>query len=205
MNKLYHKLTRVLRKQGGANSSVIPFALGRIYKTRYRNWHNDPRPLVLILGSDAFYTVGINLNYIPNFQSQMINFIMLMRESKKVLTGYIIYQMIKRRLPVVPRVAFRKYFTSMLRGRLVSEGISTMPEPNVSPIADPFIRRLQGRIRPRIFSHQKEQVNNDTVDDVRNQIETTQYGQDQQKPFSDRTVVEYGREQQEGGISRGLA
>ena len=194
MNKLYHKLTSVLRKNRGPHSKVVPFALGRIYACRYKNWHHDPKPLVLILGSDAFYTVGINIHYLGGMESNLSRFIMLMRESKKVLTGKIIYQTLKMRQPAIPKRAFRKYFTSMLRGKLVSAGISTLPEPNVAKfVAEPFVKRLNNRIRPEELSYNKTPFNRENRQQIRRQINTVQYGPDRQKPFARREkhVVQY--------------
>lgn len=195
MNKLFHKLTSILRKQKGPNLSVIPFALGRIYACTYRNWHNDPRPLLLILGSNAFYTVGINIHYLGGYKHSLSRFIMLMRESKKVLNGKIIYQTMKMRIPQVPKISFRKYFTSMLKGKLVSEGISTLPEPELTKfVADPFIKQLNNRIHPPELSYNKTPFNNQNREEIRSQINRVQYSVDRQKPFSDRGakhVVQY--------------
>jgi len=194
MNKLFNKLTSVLRKQRGANSKVVPFALGRIYACSYKNWHNDPRPLVLIIGSNAFYTVGINIHYLGSMKNSLTNFIMLMRDSKKVITGKIMYDTMKMRIPMVPRLGFRMYFTSMLRGKLVSEGISTIPEPNVQQnVADPFIKRLQNRIHPPETSYNKVNSTREEIEGIRDQISSVSYNSDRQKPFANRgrTVVQY--------------
>ena len=112
MNNLFLKLTQVLRKNYGPNAAVVPFAVGRIYQSAYKNWKHDPRPLVLILSSDAFYTTGINIHYLGTYYSSMITWIMAMRQSNKVLNGLIIYRVLKAQLPGVPKTAFRKYFTS---------------------------------------------------------------------------------------------
>lgn len=194
MNKLYQKLTSILRKNRGPNSKVVPFALGRIYSCAYKNWHHDPKPLILILGSDAFYTVGINVHYLAGMERNLLDFIVLMRESKRVLTGLIIYKTLKMRQPAIPRRAFRKYFTSMLRGKLVSEGISTLPEPNIAKfISEPFAKRLNNRIHPPKLSYSKTTVSSENRQEVRDQISTVQYGPDRQKPFANQSknVVKY--------------
>lgn len=195
MNRLYQKLTKTLRKNRGPHSAVVPFALGRIYQTRYRNWHHDPKPLVLILGSNAYYTVGINIHYLGGLKSSLTRFVLLMRESKKVLTGKIIYDTMKMRAPRIPQIAFRKYFTSMLRGRLVSEGISTLPEPNIKQaLGEPYIRQLQNRIHPPELSYNKTPFSTEDRREIRNQVETVKYNADKQKPFANRnqkTVVQY--------------
>ncbi len=194
MNKLFNRLVGTIRKQQG--SSVIPFAVGRIYQCTYRNWKHDPKPLILIIGSDSFYTVGINLHYVAAFYSNIENWIIMMRNSKKVLTGKNIYDVMKMRLPTVPRTAYRKYFTSMLRGRLVSTGLYTGPEPTVFKFAtDPFVRRLNNRItalsRGKFIS---QQVNDQDLSKIRNQINASQYDTTGQRPFANRTqktVIQY--------------
>ena len=195
MNNLFAKLTQVLRKNYGPNAAVVPFAVGRIYQCAYKNWKHDPRPLVLILSSDAFYTTGINIHYLGAFYSSMIEFIMMMRQSNKVLNGLIIYRVLKMRLPGVPKAAFRKYFTSMLHGKLVSEGLSTLPEPNKALfVADPFVKQLNARIHPPMFSFRKESINNQTLEDVRREVDQSQWAADRQKPFAS------GPTNQPGGI-----
>lgn len=195
MNTLFNRLVGAIRKQ--TNSSVVPFAVGRIYQCRYRNWKHDPKPLVLIIGSDSFYTVGINLHYVTAFNANIENFIINMRNSKKILTGKIIYDVMKMRIPSVPKIAYRKYFTPMLRGRLVSSGLYTGPEPTVFQFApDPFVRRLNNRIKA--FTQKKATANKNftgkELEDVRNQINASQYDTTGQQPFANRrqkTVIQY--------------
>jgi hypothetical protein len=195
MNNLFLKLTQVLRKNTGPYAAVVPFAVGRIYQSVYRNWKHDPRPLLIILSSDAFYTTGINIHYLGAYYSSMIQFIMMMRQSNKVLSGLIIYRVLKMRLPGVPKMAFRKYFTSMLRGKLVSEGLSTLPEPNKALfVADPFVRQLNARIHPPIFSFNKQQVDPQNLEDVRREVDQSQWAADRTRPYAN------GPTNQSGGI-----
>lgn len=193
INTLFHSLTSVLRKQYGSTGKVVPFAVGRIYQTIYRNFKHDPKPLLFIIGSDAFYTVGINIHYIGGNGSALMNLIVALRNSKTVLTGYILYQLLKTRTPMVPKLGYRKYFTAMLRGKLVSEGVSTLPEPNIVQfIAEPWVRRLNNLIRPKVFS--KTVVDQSTVQGIRDQVIQTQYYKDKSRPFADRkqtTTVQY--------------
>lgn len=86
---------------------------------------------------------------------------------------------------MIPKLAFRKYFTSMLRGRLVSEGVSTLPEPHKALfVGDPFVRQLNNRIRPRIFSFRKEVFDPKDVESIRRQAVQGQYGVEPQKPYA---------------------
>ena len=193
VNTLFHSLTSVLRKQYGTGSKVVPFAVGRIYQTVYRNFKHDPKPLLFIIGSDAFYTVGINIHYLGGNQGALINLIMALRNSKTVLTGYLLYQMLKSRTPMIPKLGYRKYFTPMLRGKLVSEGVSTLPEPNIlNFITEPWVRKLNNLIRPKVFN--KTVVDNESVKSIRDQVIQTQYNKDKSRPFANRkqaTTVQY--------------
>lgn len=191
MNSLFNKLVNTVTRQ--QQSNVIPFAVGRIYQCRYRNFKQDPAPLVLILGSNNFYTVGINLHYVAAFNHGLENWIMMMRGSKKVLTGKIIYNVMKMRLPMVPKIAYRKYFTSMLRGRLVSQGLYTGPEMAAMQLAmDPFVRRLNKRINAIIAA--AAGPSSEELAGIRSQITQSNYASDSQRPFANRTqktVVQY--------------
>jgi hypothetical protein len=197
INNLFHRLRQTLSKQYGANAAVVPFSMGRIYQTAYRNFHHDPRPLVFIVGSDAFYTVGINVHYLTGFREALTTFIMTLRQTQVVISGLVLYQLLKTRVPMIPRTAFRKYFTAMLRGKLVSAGISTLPEPNmIQFLAEPWVQRLNNLIRPRVFSFNKVRVNDQNAESVRNQVIQTQYYSDKSRPFADRTnqnIIQYRR------------
>lgn len=144
-----------LERPGPAPPStpVVPFAPGRIYKCMYSNWKHDPRPLVFVLGSDAFYTHGINVHYLGGLQQVLLRIILNMRLSNKALTGYIMYRFLKMRSPGIPRIAYRKYFTKYLLGKLVSDGVSQIPMPGKAfLITEPFVRQLNNMIRPRVIN-----------------------------------------------------
>lgn len=177
--------------------------MGRIYQCYYRNWHHDPRPLVMVVGSDAFYTIGINIHYLaPGQQRDLTNYILLMRQANVVLNGLAIYKVMKYRYPRIVKRAFRKYFTGMLSGKLVSEGISTAPELNVYQLlAEPYVKSLNKMIRPPIIgTSDAVQYGQKKLDNVRSQIIQTSYNQDISKPFGNRqqsTVVQYRPQQTE--------
>lgn len=136
-----------------AGSTVVPFAPGRVYKCVYTNYKNDPRPLLFILYSDAFYTHGINVNYLGGMQRTMMQMILYMRKSNKPLTGSIMYEFLKMRAPGIPELAYRMYFTRYLRGKLVSDGVSQMPSPNKAEfLMGPFVRQLNNLIRPDVVN-----------------------------------------------------
>jgi len=195
-NALFRKLSGVLRKSFGPNRGVIPFGVGRIYQTVYRNWKNDPRPLLFILGSDAFYTVGINVHYLGAYQSSLTNFILNLRRSQSttLLTGYTLYQLMKRMYPGIPRQGYRMYFTPMLNGKLASEGISQLPENTIgNMIAEPWVRRLNNVIRPKVISHNTRKHDEQESEYIDRYTIQTAYNRDRQKPFANRkgNVVQY--------------
>jgi len=184
MNTLFNKLVSVISRKN--QTGVIPFAVGRIYQCRYRNYKHDPMPLILIIGSNSFYTVGINLHYVAAFYSNIQNWIVMMRNSKKILTGKIIYDVMKMRIPYVPKVAYRKYFTSMLRGKLVSSGLYTGPEVAVAQfVTDPFIRRLNSVINPK--KPAPVNLTSPELKGIRSQITQSSYAIDSSRPFANRT------------------
>lgn len=198
-NALFRRLNQVLRKNYGPNSNVIPFGVGRVYSCAYRNWHHDPKPLLFIIGSDAFYTVGINVHYLGAFQSALINFIRNSRHANVVLTPHTIYQVLKTRYPMIPKLAYRKYFTSMLRGVKVSEGLSQIQEPvnAMAALRESWVRQLNNAIRPRIFSYNKVQYNDKEAEKIRAQTVQIQYRQDSQKPYQNQKgiSIQYNPEQ----------
>jgi len=200
MNNLFDALAQVLRKQRPSASNIVPFSIGRIYNCAYRNWHHDPKPLLLILGSDAFYTVAININYLGVWKQSLMTQILYFRQSNRVLTGRIVYNVIKQRTPMIPKIGFRKYFTSMLRGKLVSEGISQIPELNKNQwITNPWAQQLNRLIHPQVAN--KTVYNPQKSQQFRDQVVYTQYSQNSQKPFANKTIVQYNPQQEMPGIT----
>jgi len=146
MNLFRRIISLVFRRS--FNARVMPFAPGMIYQCTYRSGRpgyiiHDPRPTVFILSSDMQYTTGINAHYIGAMQYTFASFIINARNSGMQLNGLVIYTLLKRMYPFITKSAFRKYFTNNLRGRLVSPGMSNMPQPNaIQTIAEPWIRRI---------------------------------------------------------------
>lgn len=135
---------------------ILPFAPGRIYRTIYTNYKRDPRPLVFIFSSDAFYTHAINIHYLGLLQTQFMRFILDLRASNRPLTGFIMYEFLKRRYPAIIKIGYRKYFTKFLRGKLVSDGVSNVPLPNKDMfITESFVIQLNRLIRPNVINKRR--------------------------------------------------
>lgn len=132
---------------------VVPFAPGRVYKTVYRNYKHDPKPLLFVLSSNAFYTHGINVHYLGGYQSTMMRLIMDIRNANVPVTGLTMYRFMKQRYPMIPKAGYRLYFTRYLAGRLVSNGVSQMPLPTQAMfVGEPFVHALNKMIRPRVIN-----------------------------------------------------
>lgn len=145
---------RILPKFGGTGTNNVPFAMGRVYKCIYRNWHHDPKPLLFILSSDAYYTHGINIHYLSGLQTTLLRIMVNMKNSKRIFNGMIIYQYFKRFAPGIPKMAYRVYFTKYLFGKLVSDGISNTPSPILAKTFanEPFVFALNKAIRPKVIN-----------------------------------------------------
>jgi hypothetical protein len=162
-NPLYRaildKIRRIPRFMPGSRPTLragspvtIPFAPGRIYRAAYANYKHDPRPLVFILSSNAFYTHGINIHYLGGLQRVLMQIIVNMRRSNQPLTGMIMYKFLKMKSPGIPKAGYRLYFTKYLAGKLVSDGVSQIPMPDKERfVAEPFINALNQMIRPRVI------------------------------------------------------
>ena len=87
-NALFRRLNQVLKKNYGPNSNIIPFGIGRVYACAYRNWHHDPKPLLFIIGSDAFYTVGINIHYLGGISISTYQFHSQLKKKQMLLSHH---------------------------------------------------------------------------------------------------------------------
>jgi hypothetical protein len=178
VNNLPHSQVRQDALYNPVPNPTIPFAPGRIYKCIYRNYKHDPRPLLFILSSNAFYTHAINIHYLGGFQSSLMRMIINMKQSGKVLTGMIIYQFMKIRMPGIPKMGYRKYFTKFLNGKLVSDGISQTPLPGKALfISEPFVNALNKAIRPRVIN--KVRMSQTESDRLKNEMDAASLKSDQ--------------------------
>lgn len=190
-NSLFKKLVNVIRKKYGVNANVVPFGMGRVYMCAYRNWKHDPKPLLFVIGSDAFYTMGINVHYLNTWQYSLINFIKDVKHSSVLITPYVLYQILKNRYPLIPKLAYRKYFTSMLRGKKVSSGISRNEEriDTLLSLRESWIRSLNNMLRPKKILFRKNQLNQDNLRKIQENTIQAMYKRNKQKPYRDRRSV----------------
>lgn len=104
-----------------------------------------------------------------------------MRKSNQPLTGLIMYRFMKQRYPVIPKTAYRLYFTRYLAGKLVSDGVSQIPGPTKEQfVTDPFVFALNKMIRPRVINkvnmtqEESDRLTND-MGDARTEADSIMY------------------------------
>lgn len=172
------------------NSRVIPFSPGRIYMCGYRSGRpgyiiHDPRPTVFVMSSDMQYTTGINAHYLGPMQYTFATWIINARDSGTPLNGLVVYQLLKKMYPFIPKMAFRKYFTRNLRGKLVSPGLSNMPEPHaITTIAEAWVRRINETLNTPAL---KDKVLDPRMaQDIINNARLTEYHNITSSPFKQR-------------------
>lgn len=162
-------------------ATAIPFAMGRIYQCIYRNYKHDPRPVIFVLASNAFYTHGLNLHYLGGMTGTLFQIIMDLRRSNRPLTGMIIYKYIKMRAPAIPKIAYRVYFTKYLAGKLVSDGVSQIPMPGKNKfVVEPMVRALNQMMRPKIINPYRM---------TQNEIDNLKTNMDRAVISADQTII----------------
>jgi len=170
---------------------AIPLAPGRIYQCSYRSGRpgyiiHDPKPTIFVLSSDVYYTTGLNFHYLGAFTWTLTNWIIAARERNLPINGLIIYRTLKMTYPIIPKLAFRKYFTSNLRAVLVSSGLSNMPEPNaVESIAEPWARRINQTLQERIAVREKVETREE-AERIEDSARITTYNLQPGAPFKQR-------------------
>lgn len=95
-----------------------PLKRGYIYRFEYRNYHEDPNPLALILWSGREKTHAININYLkPKLRDELIDMIAQIAGSRlDASDAYAFYHdYFKKKLPYIIRRAYRTYFTSKIK------------------------------------------------------------------------------------------
>ncbi len=193
MNSLYQAVLNKIRRipsilppirsliQPRLTAATIPFAMGRVYQCIYKNYKTDPRPVIFILSSNAFYTHGIALHHLGGMTGMLFKIIMDLRRSNRPMTGMIIYKYIKMKAPAIPKLAYRVYFTKYLVGKLVSDGVSQIPMPGKNIfVSEPMVRALNQMIRPKIINPYRM---------TQNEIDNLKTNMDKAVISADQTII----------------
>lgn len=163
----------------------------KIYYCTYSNFHNDPNPVLFVMNSTSKYTEGLNIRYLsPARKSAFYNMIRRLadvRTSVDLLdgkeeevnvkfhyTGQMMYEIIKKYYPDFAHVAYRKYFSYYLVGKIVNDSLNAS-----SPLTELYIRTqallnqsssniLQNRARKdRVVNEVNNQLISTRVEDMK--------------------------------------
>lgn len=122
---------------------------GAIYKTSYRNWKHDYSPLIFIMYSGPKYTHGLNINYMNrNDRIFFARLIYMIRRGGQIIDGYTLYKLLKQQRMSIIKTCYRLYFTNMIKGKLVSAGITSLDRLIYTGHHDPWIAALNNMIAP---------------------------------------------------------
>lgn len=164
VKKLNPLFSRIVSKLRGIRYSIAPktriLTFGAIYLGPYTNFKHDRTPLIWIQWSDEKYTHGINLHYLDTSdRAWFMRTIYLMSRGGQKITPRNMYNLIKMRRKNIIRVAYRKYFTSLLNSRLVSPGITNLHSLVYTDHNEGFIKQLNKQLKPSsIFSSTAPQI-----------------------------------------------
>lgn len=164
--QLYRHLQNIARRVSNIRNRRR-LITGCLYQGTYRNFKNDPRPLIFIFYSDNNITHAININYLSGGQKTWFtNFIISIYNDNKIYNGYMLYQVIKRSNYNIVKTAYRKYKTNLLKMKIVSYGINKYTRIPLYSTMHPFINNINKSLKPQALRHDKQE----TIKEIR-QIE----------------------------------
>jgi len=124
----------------------------KIYYCTYSNFHNDPNPTLFVMHSTGDYTEGLNIRYLSGARRAAF-FNMIRRlasvgseqelpEGGKAMVpgtfhydGQMMYAIIKKYYPDFAYVAYRKYFSRFLTGKIINDTLNS-----ASPLTELYLR-----------------------------------------------------------------
>lgn len=193
MNPLF---SRIISKLRGIRFSISPktrlLTFGAIYLGPYTNFKHDRTPLIWVQWSDMKYTHGINLHYLNSSdRAWFMRTIYLMARGGQRITPRNMYNLLKMRRKNIIKVAYRKYFTSLMNMRLVSPGITDMHRLIYTDHNEQFIKDLNKQLNPSsIFNKRVPQIAFSETELQERVIQATQA-----TPITQRRVAPYIRQQ----------
>lgn len=150
MNPLFSRILSKLRRirfSRAPRSKLLTF--GAVYLGTYTNFKHDRTPLIWVQWSDETYTHGINIHYLNQGDRMwFMRTIYLMAKGGQRITPRNMYNFLKMRKPSIVKVAYRKYFTSLLNMRLVSPGITPLHKLVYTDHNEQFIKLLNKQLEP---------------------------------------------------------
>jgi hypothetical protein len=98
---------------------TTPLKVGVIYNMKYRNWHHDPNPQILVfysdIGKNGRFTEGLNLRYLPaDYITRLFRFICMHPE----VDSYALYEIVKSTYNKAIKEGYRRYLQKHQRPTL---------------------------------------------------------------------------------------
>lgn len=130
------------------NPGVKLLTYGAIYSGKYSQWRHDPNPIIFIMYSDTRYTHAINTGYLNRSDKIWLGrLIYNIKNGAQNINGKTLYNLIKMKRPYIIEIAYRIYFTNLLKMKLVSAGITYL-DSRVYSTRDQWINTLNEMIKP---------------------------------------------------------
>lgn len=147
MNSFFKNIIDWLR--GIKNSVATGFArtrnypIGSIVSGSYKNWHTDPTPTILYLGTyqnvnnKKFYIHGIQLHYLNSFDRQwLLKLIYMMKRGGQQVTPRSFYYYIKATKPSIIKSCYRIYHAELANYYTISPGFSNISVKSCYTVRD---------------------------------------------------------------------
>lgn len=130
------------------NPGVNLLTYGAIYSGKYSQWKHDPKPTIFIMYSDAKYTHALNVNYLNRSDKMWLGkLIYNIKNGAQNIDGKTLYNLLKMKRIDIIKTSYRVYFTSLLKTKLISAGITYLDKMTYNS-TDQWINTLNEMIKP---------------------------------------------------------
>lgn len=116
--------------------------IGSIISGQYKNWHNDPTPTILYMGTYTAkngkqYVHGFNLHYMnPSDVQWLTKLIYMMKRGGQVVNARQFYYYIKLNRPDIPKKCYRIYHLEFCDYYTICPGFSSLSVKQCYPVKD---------------------------------------------------------------------
>lgn len=106
--------------------------IGAIISGSYKNFHNDPTPTVLYMGTYTAkngkqYAHGFNLHYLDAYELQwLIKLLYMMKRGGQIVNARQFYYYVKMNRPSIPKKSYRIYHAGLCNYYTICPGFSSL-------------------------------------------------------------------------------
>lgn len=146
MNSFFSYIINFLR---GIKASVTTgfnrkrvYPIGSIISGAYSNWHHDPTPTILYLGTyiaknGKSYIHGIQLHYLSDYdRTWLLNLIYMMKRGGQQIVPRQFYYYIKLNRPYIIKTSYRIYHQGLASFYTISPGFSNLDVKSCYTVKD---------------------------------------------------------------------